>query len=177
MIVFDRLKLRFPAAAGAVVLRVAVIRKAVSFALVGVVNTLVDAGVFFLTYANLRSHPAPMQLFDTVAAACGCGTTATITLIAANVFSWFIAVSGSYAMNSYITFAAESGRKLTLRAWSRFLASGILGAIANTTTLVVIAQFLPVWAAKGCAILVSFAVNFSLSHFVVFRRREANNPL
>jgi putative flippase GtrA len=55
------------------------------------------------------------------------------------------------------------------------VASGILGAIANTTTLVVAAQFLPVWAAKGCAILVSFAVNFSLSHFVVFRQRDANN--
>jgi putative flippase GtrA len=26
-------------------------------------------------------------------------------------------------------------------------------------------------AAKGCAIVASFVVNFSLSHFVVFRRR------
>jgi putative flippase GtrA len=30
---------------------------------------------------------------------------------------------------------------------------------------------LPVWAAKAIAVLASFVVNFSLSHFVVFRAR------
>jgi putative flippase GtrA len=54
------------------------------------------------------------------------------------------------------------------------VASGILGVIANTTVLVVAAQFMPVLPAKGCAILTAFAVNFSMSHFVVFRpRRQA----
>jgi putative flippase GtrA len=32
---------------------------------------------------------------------------------------------------------------------------------------------LPVWLAKAVAILASFVVNFSLSHFVVFRVRDA----
>ena len=41
--------------------------------------------------------------------------------------------------------------------------------IATTTTLVIAANFMPVWAAKALAILVSFAVNFSITHFVVFR--------
>jgi putative flippase GtrA len=31
--------------------------------------------------------------------------------------------------------------------------------------------FIPVWAAKLVAIGASFVVNFTLSHFVVFRRR------
>ena len=58
-----------------------------------------------------------------------------------------------------------------------FVASGIVGLVANTATLVIAAQFLPVWVAKGCAILVSFLVNFSMSHFVVFRRRaETTDP-
>ena len=35
-----------------------------------------------------------------------------LDLIAANVLAWMVAVSGSYVMNSYVTFAAESGRKL-----------------------------------------------------------------
>ena len=35
-----------------------------------------------------------------------------------------------------------------------------------------VAQFAPVWVAKGCAILVSFVLNFSMSHFVVFRARH-----
>jgi len=31
---------------------------------------------------------------------------------------------------------------------------------------------MPVWAAKAIAILVSFAVNFSITHFVVFRTKS-----
>jgi len=33
---------------------------------------------------------------------------------------------------------------------------------------------LPVWLAKALAVLASFVVNFTLSHFVVFRPRRAN---
>lgn len=126
----------------------AIVLKALSFGMVGVVNTVVDAGVFFLALA-----------------------TVTSSLVAANLMSWLVAVSGSYVMNSFITFAHESGRKLRWRAYGTFVASGIAGVIANTTTLVIVAMFWPVWAAKACAILVSFLVNFSLSHFVVFRKR------
>ncbi len=49
------------------------------------------------------------------------------------------------------------------------------GVIANTTTVIVAVQFMPVWAAKLIAIFVGFVVNFSLSHFVVFRRRPADS--
>ncbi len=123
--------------------------KAVSFGMIGVVNTAIDASVFFLALATLTS-----------------------SLVAANVLAWLVAVSCSYVMNSFITFARESGRELRWRDYASFVASGIAGMIANTATLVIVAQFWPVWAAKGCAILVSFLVNFSLSHFVVFRKRE-----
>ena len=127
----------------------AIALKAVSFGLVGVVNTAIDASVFFLALA-----------------------TFTKSLVMANVLAWLIAVSCSYVMNSFTTFAAESGRKLRWRDYGTFVASGILGVTANTTTLVIAAQFLPVWGAKACAIAVAFLVNFSLSNFVVFRRRE-----
>jgi putative flippase GtrA len=129
--------------------------KAVSFGLIGVVNTILDACVFFLALATLTS-----------------------SLVAANVLAWLVAVSCSYVLNSFITFARESGRNLRWRDYGSFVASGVIGMIANTATLVIVAQFLPVWAAKGCAILVSFLVNFSLSHFVVFRKREhpASDP-
>jgi putative flippase GtrA len=123
--------------------------KAVSFGMIGVVNTLIDASIFFLALATLTS-----------------------SLVAANILAWLVAVSCSYVMNSFITFARESGRKLRWRDYGTFVASGIAGVVANTATLVFAAQFVPVWAAKGCAILVSFMVNFSLSHFVVFRARS-----
>jgi len=126
--------------------------KALSFALVGVVNTLIDLSVFLAAYNGLG-----------------------LALIPANLLAWLVAVSASYAMNSVITFAVESGRQLRWRDYAAFVVSGIAGVIANTTALVVASYFVPVLAAKLLAILASFAVNFSLSHFVVFRRkRDAN---
>lgn len=123
--------------------------KAASFAMVGVVNTFIDLGIFLAAY-NLLNLP----------------------LIPANVLAWLVAVSGSYVMNSFITFAAESGRQLRWRAYGAFVASGVAGVITNTAILVVASYWLPVLAAKLLAIAVSFVVNFSLSHFVVFRTRE-----
>ena len=123
--------------------------KAASFALVGVVNTFIDLGIFLAAY-NLLQLP----------------------LIPANVLAWLVAVSGSYVMNSFITFAAESGRQLRWRAYGAFVVSGVAGVITNTAILVVASYWLPVLAAKLLAIAVSFVVNFSLSHFVVFRTRD-----
>ncbi len=147
-------------------------RKAMSFAVIGIFNTLVDASVFFLVYALLTRSASTTGWFATAAGLCRCGTAENLILIAANVTAWLVAVTFSYAMNSTITFAAESGRKLQFSAYLAFAASGVLGVIANTATLVLAAQVLPIWAAKGCAILVSFVVNFSMSHFVVFRARK-----
>jgi putative flippase GtrA len=130
----------------------AIMLKALSFGMIGVVNTMVDASVFFFALATLTS-----------------------SLVAANLLSWLVAISGSYVMNSFITFAHESGRQLRWRAYFTFLASGLVGLVGNTTMLVAVAQFAPVWVAKGCAILVSFLLNFSLSHFVVFRKRAQPN--
>jgi putative flippase GtrA len=124
--------------------------KAASFAVVGVVNTLIDLGVFLTAYNVLK-----------------------IPLIPANVLAWAVAVSGSYVMNSFITFAAESGRQLRWRAYGTFVASGVVGVVANTATLVIASYWIPVLAAKFAAIALSFVVNFSLSHFVVFRTRPA----
>jgi putative flippase GtrA len=122
--------------------------KAMSFGVIGVVNTLIDYSIFLLGYYVLG-----------------------LPLVPANILSWFVAVSGSYVMNSFITFAAESGRQLRWRDYGTFVVSGIAGLIANTITLVAISYVLPVLVAKLFAIGVSFLVNFSLSHLVVFRPR------
>lgn len=124
----------------------AVSLKAASFAFVGLINTAVDATVFFLLLAFV-----------------------TPSLIVANVGGWLVAVTGSYVMNSFTTFSAETGGKLRLKDYAGFVGSGVVAVIATTITVVVAAKFMPVWAAKGIAILVSFAVNFSITHFVVFR--------
>jgi putative flippase GtrA len=134
----------------------AVTLKAASFAVIGVFNTLVDLGVFLVAYQLLH-----------------------VALIPANVLAWLVAVSGSYVLNSFITFAVESGGRLHWRAYGTFVASGVLGVIANTVTLVLASYWIPVLAAKLLAIAASFVVNFSLSHFVVFRapRRSAETSV
>ncbi|HEX9321868.1 MAG TPA: GtrA family protein [Xanthobacteraceae bacterium] len=126
--------------------------QAARFAMIGVVNTSVDFGVFLFALAFLTS-----------------------SLVAANVLSWTVAVTGSYVMNSFITFAAESGRRLRFRAYAGFIGSGLAGLIANTATLLIAAKLLllPVVLAKLLAIGVSFLVNFSLARFVVFRPRPS----
>jgi len=169
MMSVDDLKACFPRAAARVEPHFDVLRKAISFALIGVVNVAVDASVFFLAYSYLTSHEGALRLLDALAQSCDCTHAETIVLVISNTISWAVAVSGSYVMNSFITFAAESGRRLRWRDYGTFVASGVLGAIANTAALVAAAQVMPVLPAKGCAILTAFAVNFSMTHFVVFR--------
>ena len=127
----------------------AVALKAVSFALVGLVNTAVDATVFFLLLGFVTS-----------------------SLVIANVTAWFVANTGSYVMNSFTTFSAETGGKLRLKHYAGFVGSGIVAVTASTIAVVIAAEFMPVWGAKAIAILVSFAVNFTITHFVVFRPKN-----
>jgi putative flippase GtrA len=127
----------------------AVALKAISFALVGVVNTAIDFSVFWTT-ARFLGWP----------------------LVPANVLAWLVAVSFSYAMNSMLTFGPESGRTLRWRDYATFAASGVAGMVASTATLFALSYVMPVLAAKLLSILVSFVVNFSLSHFVVFKARK-----
>jgi putative flippase GtrA len=145
--------------------------KALLFALVGVVNTAIDYGVFLLVRMAFNASPAALDVFASAAKLCACGSGDAVALVAANTVSWLVAVSGSYVMNSTITFAAESGRQLRWRSYFIFVLSGVAGWLANTATLLVAAEvlLLPVWLAKLAAIAASFVVNFTLSHFVVFR--------
>jgi putative flippase GtrA len=135
-----------------------VILKAMSFAAVGVVNSIVDFVVFWIGVQYLG-----------------------LPLVPANVLSWLVAVSNSYALNSLVTFARESEGRLRWSTYGKFLASGLAGLIVNTTVLVAAVNAMPAFiadptlqlaASKACAIAASFLVNFSLSYFVVFRRKR-----
>lgn len=152
--------MRFPAPLEAITLRLlraarnrALRRKAIIFGLIGAVNFAVDFGVFSFAYYRLG-----------------------LSIISANLVSWCIAVSGSYILNSLITFAAESGRQLRLKDYGTFLVAQIAGFVANTGTVFIASFFMPVLLGKALAVGASFLVNFSLSHFVVFRRPRPSSP-
>jgi len=134
----------------------AVTLKALSFGLVGLINSAVDFVVFSFAYYYLG-----------------------LPIVAANTLAWVIAVTGSYVMNSTITFAAESGRKLGFKRYFGFALSQVAGFFANTATVWCLVELIhiPAWAAKVVAIGASFAVNFSLSHFVVFRTRPRSDTV
>jgi putative flippase GtrA len=169
MIPVARLKASFPRAAALVEPHFDLLRKAVSFALIGVLNVGVDSSVFFcLTWSDVLRPPLAM-----VASGCGCISPDVLVLAVANVAAWAVAVTGSYFMNSFFTFAAESGRQFRWRDYRTFAASGILGVVASTTALLAAKLVMPLIPAKGCAILTAFAVNFCMSHFVVFRAQRA----
>ncbi|MEA2934488.1 MAG: hypothetical protein QOD74_1134 [Variibacter sp.] len=124
--------------------------KAANFAVIGVVNTGVDYCIFSFCYLVLGWR-----------------------ILAANVVAWLVSVSGSYVLNSYITFAAESGRVLRLRDYLTFVGSGVVGFVGNTATVLIASFFLPVLVAKLLAVAVSFVINFSMSNLVVFKKRPA----
>jgi putative flippase GtrA len=148
--------------------RRAITFKAASFAAIGVINTLVDFGVFLLARELFRS-PYAIAVLGGIAEFCQCASAEKLALIPANVVAWSIAVSGSYVLNTHVTFSVESGRQLRLKSYASFVASGIVGLVANTATVFALSYLIPEVAAKICAIAASFLVNFSLSHFVVFR--------
>jgi len=126
----------------------AVALKALSFAFVGVINSAIDFAIFSFCYYYLD-----------------------LPLIVSNTAAWFVAVSGSYVLNSTITFPRESGRQLHFGVYLIFALSQVMGFFANTATVWCLVDLLlvPAWGAKIAAIAVSFVVNFSLSHFLVFR--------
>ncbi len=147
---------------------------AISFALVGVVNMIVNYGMFWLGLLLFGEVYPFAQGVRLIAESCGCVSTENAGVIAANVMAWSVAMSGSYVMNSRFTFAAESGGKLTWRAYFTFAASGLVGLLADTAALLVAKEFLPIMLAKLVSIGVSFSVNFSMSHFVVFRKKNVD---
>ena len=121
--------------------------KAVSFGMIGCVNAVVDFIVFSIGYLYFE-----------------------LPIIPANMISWTVAVTNSYVLNTMFTFAAESGRRLSIPRYLAFATSQVGGLVANTATVFVASYFVPVLVAKLMAIGASFVVDFSLSHFVVFRR-------
>ena len=129
----------------------ATVFKAVSFGVIGFVNTVIDFGIFSLGYYVLG-----------------------LPIVAANLCSWAVAVTTSYVLNSIITFSIESRRELTIRTYATFVVAQLAGFAANTTTILVASHFMPVLFGKVIATGVSFMVNFSLSHFVVFRKPAAS---
>jgi hypothetical protein len=69
-------------------------RKALTFALIGLVNTAVDYGIFLLARGALGRSPAALSLIGSIADRCHCGGSETVLLIAANSLAAGLAGEG-----------------------------------------------------------------------------------
>ena len=98
----------------------AVALKAISFALVGLVNSVVDFSVFSFAYYYLA-------LADRRRQRAGLGRRR----------------HRLYVLNSTITFAHESGRKLSAKSYFNFALSQVAGFLANTGTVWCLVELLP----------------------------------
>ena len=123
------------------------ISEAFRFGLVGLFNAGVDIGVFFAALA-----------------------TVTDSLIVANIISWLVAVTSSYAMNARFTFT-EAARPLSWPDYFKFVVTQIGGFLAHTAVLVLAAPYMPLIVAKPLGILMGFLVNFTLARGLVFHAR------
>ena len=78
------------------------VAKLFSFASIGVVNVVVDLTTFTVAFR-----------------------LAALPLILSNVVAWLVVISGSYVMNTKITFGRETGGVYSFGRYLSFAASGI----------------------------------------------------
>ena len=136
--------------------------KMMSFAVVGVLNGVVNYAITVgLTYLVLT--PLGLATQDTA-------------LGFAKVLGWVVAVSNSYVLNSLTTFAAESGRRLTLATYGRFVASGLLGLAVEVASFLLAVRYLPLGLAAIVPIGMSFIVNFGMTRLIVFPAKPTEPP-
>jgi putative flippase GtrA len=133
-------------------------RKLVSFGLIGIVNGLVN---YVVTVGVTLLVLAPLGL-----------AANDVALGVAKALGWAVAVTNSYLLNTMITFAAESGRKLTWRTYLRFVASGTLGLTVEVASFLVAVRYLPLALAAIVPIGLAFVANFTMTRLVVFPNRS-----
>lgn len=116
------------------------------FAVVGVVNTGVDFGVFALLFY-----------------AAGLG------LATANVIAFSVAVTNSYFLNKYWSFAGARPSGRPALQYAAFVVVSVLGMAINTGIVVGLALWLPAIIAKAAAAVVTPVWNFLCYRYLVFR--------
>jgi putative flippase GtrA len=115
------------------------------FASVGVINTSIDAGLFFLL-TTLGAAPLP-----------------------ANVVSYGTGILASFVMNRSWTFRLRSSRIGISRQFSTFLAVNLCSLALSTAIIVSLVPPMPAIAAKLLSVPPVFALNFLVSRFWIFR--------
>lgn len=117
----------------------------IKFGCVGVLNTLIDSGVFFL-------------MCD----------IAGINEIASNVTAYLLAATNSYFLNSRFVYRDA---EFSLKKYTSFLTANVSVLIISTVSILLLTNFVPYKIiAKLITIPITVIINFVLQRFVVFRK-------
>jgi putative flippase GtrA len=122
------------------------LRRLVRFAIVGVANTAIDFSIFAALF-YLVHWP----------------------LLAAHATGFAVAVVNSYLCNKTWTFGDRQPSRL--QDGVKFLLVAICGLLTGSAVIALAAQAMPAFAAKACAVVATFAVNYWASARYVFVRR------
>lgn len=122
------------------------IRQAVLFALVGLVNTVVDLAAFtLLLWAGFMP-------------------------LSANAASFSLGALNSLVLNKALTFR-DTGARYSARLVLSFVAVTLLSlAVSQASLSALMAMGLPPLASKLASVLFTFVVGFGLNKFVTFRK-------
>ena len=117
----------------------------IKFSFVGVINTVIDAAVFFLM--------------------CDIGG---INEIISNVAAYVTAATNSYLLNSRFVYHED---KYTLGAYLKFLTANTSVLIISTLSIMLISRFVDYKIiAKLITIPVTVIINFVFQRFIVFKK-------
>lgn len=119
------------------------LRRLVRFAIVGIVNTAIDFSIFAVLF--YRAH---------------------WPLLAAHVAGFAVAVVNSYVCNKAWTFGDRRPSRIVDGA--RFLLVAVCGLATGSAVIALAAQVMPAIAAKACAVVATFVVNYWASARYVF---------
>lgn len=128
-------------------------RSIVRFVIVGTINTGIDIIVFFTLHFWLAVAVAP-----------------------ANILAFLAAVSNSYFMNRYWSFAHRPSQKPTALEYGQFLTVSVLAVGISTALLVYGQAFLAVAYLKFIAALFTPIMNFLLYRYFVFTPSPSTPP-
>jgi putative flippase GtrA len=136
--------------------------KILSFGLIGAVNGLVNYAVT-MGVTLLALTPLGLAASD-------------VALGAAKALGWAVAVSNSYILNTWFTFARESGRRFGWSTYLRFVASGTVGLVVEVASFLVAVRVLPLALAAIVPIGLAFLANFTMTRLVVFPGSGGHRP-
>ena len=119
---------------------------ALRFGIVGFANTLLDFAIFMALVNGLM-----------------------FSVLCANVIAFLVAVTNSFILNRFWTFANTNGYSLNLKfAYFRFLLVNSVGLALGTAVIYLLLPYMALELAKILSVCASFIWNYSSSKHFVF---------